>query len=78
MKNFKEHLEIETLKALSYEQINKLLNDLNTKNRELTEQLRLCGVSQQRELLKAFAEQWNRNGSQLINNAHIGNFLDSL
>lgn len=42
------------------------------------EQLAAPGVSQQRELLKAFANQWNSNGSQLINDAQIGNFLNSL
>jgi len=44
MKHFKEKLEIETLKAMTYTEINKLLNELTKKNDELTEQLRLCGV----------------------------------
>lgn len=32
MKHFKEKLEIETLKALTYTQINELLNDLKIEN----------------------------------------------
>lgn len=45
MKHFKEKLEIETLKALTYTQINELLNKLTLENKELKEQLRIGGVS---------------------------------
>tara|TARA_R100000541_G_scaffold55424_2_gene64306 strand:- start:882 stop:1187 length:306 start_codon:yes stop_codon:yes gene_type:complete len=51
MKHFKEKLEIETLRALTYTQINELLNKLTLENKELKEQLRIGVVSQQRELL---------------------------
>ena len=54
MKNLKEKLEIEMLKEMTYTDINKLLNELNQKNDELTEQLRLYGVGSRRELLFAF------------------------
>ena len=55
MKHFKEKLEIETLKSLTYTQINELLNKLTLENTELTKQLSLYGVSQRSELLKGFA-----------------------
>tara|TARA_R110000796_G_scaffold248881_1_gene376170 strand:+ start:97 stop:408 length:312 start_codon:yes stop_codon:yes gene_type:complete len=44
MKHFKEKLEIETLKSLTYTQINELLNKLTLENKELTKQLSLYGV----------------------------------
>ena len=45
MKHFKEKLEIETLKALTYTQINELLNKLTLENKELKKQLTLSSVS---------------------------------
>ena len=54
MKHFKEKLEIETLKEMTYTEINALLNSLNDKNKELTEQLALCSVGKQSEQFFAF------------------------
>jgi len=44
MNEFKTKLEIETLKALTYTQINELLNKLTLENKKLKEQLILSGV----------------------------------
>ena len=43
-KVLKEHLEIETLKALTYTQINELLNKLTSENKELKKQLSIHDV----------------------------------
>ena len=45
MNEFKTKLEIEALKALTYTQINELLNKLTLENKELKEQLRIGSVS---------------------------------
>ena len=60
MKHVKEYLEIETLKALTYTQINEVLNKLTLENKELKEQLRLHVVSERytKEDVIQFEDGW--------------------
>ncbi len=58
MNEFKTKLEIETLKALTYTQINEILNKLTLENKELKKQLKLCGVGVRSEQLKSFVEDY--------------------
>jgi len=41
----KEHLEIETLKALTYEQINNLMNEFHVENQELKRTIKFFKTS---------------------------------
>tara|TARA_R110000787_G_C13354274_1_gene439396 strand:- start:2 stop:256 length:255 start_codon:yes stop_codon:yes gene_type:complete len=81
MKHFKEKLEIETLKSLTYTQINELLNKLTLENKELTKQLRIGSVSQQRELLIDFAIDFdggNTRTSRKVYEQEVDYYLKSI
>ena len=81
MKHFKEKLEIETLKSLTYTQINELLNKLTLENKELTKQLRIGSVSQQRELLIDFAIDFdggNTRTSRKVYEQEVDDYLKSI